>query len=213
MASLKLAYSYVTGQFAAAVADMQRPIARASSAAIKDAGARLKAEARADIGAAGFSSKWQNALRVDTFPKGSRPSIDAAAFLHHKIPYAAIFETGGTIRGKPFLWLPLKNVPKRIGRQRMTPALYREKVGPLRLVTRGGGPPLLVADQAKTRSKKTTLSISSLRRGAAGGPGTRAVPLFIGIRSVTEKKKFHIAAIAAKVRNDLPALYAANFKE
>ncbi|WP_353842903.1 DUF6441 family protein, partial [Mesorhizobium sp.] len=62
----------------------------------------------------------------------------AAALIFHNIRYAGIFEEGGTISGKPRLWLPLKDTPKRAGRQKMTPALYIKTIGPLVSIERPG---------------------------------------------------------------------------
>jgi hypothetical protein len=45
--------------------EIQRPIAKAATAAIREAGEIAKRDGRASIAAAGFSRKWQNALRVN----------------------------------------------------------------------------------------------------------------------------------------------------
>jgi hypothetical protein len=212
---LQILFSYVTGTFEETFAALQAPVAAAATASIRAAGDQLKRDARADIAAAGFSSRWQNALRVNIYPKSGN-SIEAAAFLYHKIAYADIFEEGGSIRGKPLLWLPLPNTPVKIGSQKMTPALYEAEIGPLRYVSRGGLPPLLVAEQAPTRSKKTKFSLSSLRRGAAAGSTgatTRTVPLFIGLDAVTMAKKFHIQDDAKRAAEALPGLFADNLKD
>jgi hypothetical protein len=50
----------------------EEPIARAGTAAVGEAGDRIKVAARADIAAAGFSRKWQNALRVTATRAGAR---------------------------------------------------------------------------------------------------------------------------------------------
>ena len=76
-----------------------------------------QAKGRADIAAAGFSRRWQNAFRVDVFPRGRKVSVDAAAWVFHKIPYAEVFEEGATIRGRPYLWIALPGTPTRIGGQ------------------------------------------------------------------------------------------------
>ena len=83
--------TYEKGAFSAAFMRSEKPIATAATLAVGDAGAELKSTARASIAGAGFSRKWQNALRVDQYPKG-RISINAAAHVYHKISYAHVFE-------------------------------------------------------------------------------------------------------------------------
>jgi len=99
----------------AIVKEMQRPIAKAATATIREAGKIAKRDGRASIAAAGFSRKWQNALRVNIYPPRG-DSMRPAAFIFHKIRYAGVFEEGAVIGGQPFLWLPLPTVPLRRGR-------------------------------------------------------------------------------------------------
>jgi hypothetical protein len=74
----------------------EEPIARAATAAVGEAGARIKLAARADIADAGFSIRWQNALRVDRYPRGGEVSVNTAAHVYHRIPYAIVHEEGAT---------------------------------------------------------------------------------------------------------------------
>lgn len=202
---------YKSGDMARAMLRMDDPMAVAAQSAIKDLAGDLKNASRADIRAAGFSSKWANALRVDTYPKRG-VSIDAAAYLYHKIPYSGIFETGGTIRGQPLLWIPLSSTPKKIGRLKMTPENYRRVIGPLFQIKPPGKPPLLVARSKKSRNTK--ISVSSLKKGASG-PSSRSsmVPVFVGVPQVNIRDKFHISEIAAAFSRNLPALYSRYLKD
>jgi hypothetical protein len=108
--------------------------AKAATAAIREAGEIAKRDGRASIAAAGFSRKWQNALRVNFYPPQG-DSMRPAAFIFHKIRYAGVFEEGVVIGGQPLLWLPLPNVPLRRG-QPMTPSQYARSIGPLVSVQR-----------------------------------------------------------------------------
>ena len=81
---------------------------------------------------------------------GSEVSINAAAHVYHRIPYAWVHEEGATIHGQPLLWLPLSHAPDKIGRFRMTPRRYP---GPLQFVRRAGKPPLLVAKLGLSRGR------------------------------------------------------------
>lgn len=212
--SLSIKYSYIKGQFEAAMGGLYTPVAEAATAAIGEAGAMLKLDARAEIAKGGFSKRWQNALRVNTYPAKGKASVNAAAFLFHKIPYADVFETGATIRGKPKLWLPLKTTPKNVAGQRMTAGNYVKNVGPLISIKSKTGKPLLAARIRTTEGRaKKGLSISQLRRGTAGKQGTiRAVPLFIGVDSVLIRKKFDTTAAAERARDALPGLYFKHLK-
>ncbi|RWC29848.1 MAG: hypothetical protein EOS70_23455 [Mesorhizobium sp.] len=200
-------YDAKAAEFAAAMASIRDPIAVAGSGAIAEAADIIKRQGRADIGSAGFSKRWQNALRVDTYPRRGA-SINAAALIWHKIQYAGIFEEGGTISGKPRLWIPLPNAPKRIGRSKITPALYIKSIGPLVSIERPGKPPLLAGKIATNRrgSKTGKVSLSALKRGGKGAPST-LVPVFIGIDRVTIRDRFSIRQITDRAAARLGELY------
>src|SRR6187401_937094 len=177
--SLRFALSDIAKSFLATITkEIQRPIAKAATAAIREAGEIAKRDGRSSIAAAGFSRKWQNALRVNIYPPQGE-SLRPAAFIFHKIRYAGVFEEGAVIGGKPFLWLPLSNVPVRRGRP-MRPSEYARSVGPLVSVQRPGSPPLLFP---KYRAKRS-------RRRAADSLGRK--PLYIGISAVEIAKLFDV---------------------
>jgi Family of unknown function (DUF6441) len=199
-------------EFVGAFESMKLPMAAAGSAAISEAAEIVKREARADIAAAGFSARWQNALRANVYPRPPRVSMNAAAIIWHKIQYAGVFEEGPTtIVGKPMLWLPLGTTPSRVNRRRMTPALYVRTIGPLFSINRPGKRPLLAAQIATDRrgqraGNKGKVTLSALRRGSAGAP-SKLVPLFIGIDRVTLRDRFSIREITERAAARLGALY------
>ena len=178
--------------------ELQKPIAKAATAAMKDTGDVAKRTGRSSIASAGFSRKWQNALRVNIYP-AQGDSMRPAAFIFHKIRYAGVFEEGAVVRGQPLLGLPLGNVPIRRGRP-MTPSQYVRSVGPLVSVQRPGSPPLLFA---KYRAKRS-------RRRAAESLSRR--PLYIGISSVDIARRFDIKGAAKQAAAQLPALYAKHLR-
>ena len=165
----------------------EEPIARAATAAITEAGNGIKADARAQIGAAGFSRALAERAPRRSISEGRRISIDAAAHIYHRIPYAWVFEEGATIRGSPCLWMPLDHAPQKIGRFRMTPRRYP---GPLQFVRRPGKPPLLVAQLGLSRAKAKKggkITLAAAKKGLAGGGRNRVirnVPMFVGISTV-----------------------------
>jgi hypothetical protein len=181
------------------VRELQRPIAKAATAAIREAGEIAKRDGRASIPAAGFSRKWQNALRVNIYPPQG-DSMRPAAFIFHKIRYAGVFEEGAVISGQPLLWLPLPNVPLRRGRP-MTPSQYARSIGPLVSVQRPGGPPLLFpkARSGHGRRRRTTV-------------GAERKPLYVGLSSVAISKRFNIKGAAQNAAAQLPSLFARHLR-
>ena len=98
---LKARARHERGAFVKAFIAAEEPIARAATRAIEEAGGEIKQDARAQIGAAGFSRRWQNALRVDHYPRGGETSVNAAAHIWHRIPYAGVFEEGAVLSRSP----------------------------------------------------------------------------------------------------------------
>lgn len=215
---MQFIYEYAKGAWEKAVTEFAVPIAAACTAAIRDAEVILKKRSRAAIGAAGFGSRWQNTLRTRSFPEGDRTSIDAAAFLWHKIPYAGVFQDGATIAGNPLLWLPLSSAPKRIGRNRFSAAgAVQAGVNLISMRSRTGRP-LLGARVRLTRAQAEAsdpprLTLAKLKRGATGRGVARTIPLFVGVSSVKIRKRFDIDAEASRVRDMLPGLYYQHFKD
>jgi hypothetical protein len=210
MPPLRLVYTAVKGELGDALAGMQKPIAVAATGAMKDAAAQIKTRGRANIAAAGFSSKWQNALQVNVYPQHG-VALDPALWAYHKIKYAGVFETGAVITGKPFLWLPIAALPSKIGSSRMTPRLYQQIVGPLRSIRVPGKAPMLVGP-VRGGQAGSQLTLSKLRAGVRGGKGVETMPLFIGIRSVTERPRFGLQAVFDTAASGLAAGYLAHLK-
>jgi hypothetical protein len=178
--------------------ELQKPIAKAATAAMRDAAEVAKRAGRSSIASAGFSRKWQNALRVNIYPAQGN-SMRPAAFIFHKIRYAGVFEEGAVIRGQPLLWLPLGNVPVRRGHP-MTPSQYVRSVGPLVSIQRPDSPPVLFAKYRPKRGRRRTAD--SLRRK----------PLYVGIPTATIAKRFDIKGATQQAAAQLPALYAKHLR-
>lgn len=215
------------GQARKAFLDKERIVARAATLGMREVAEDVKRSGRAAIGRAGFSPRWQGAFRVDVYPKRGE-SINAAAFVHHNIPYAGVFEEGATISGSPYLWVPLPTAPKRIGRQKITPKLYSEHVGKLVFIRRSGGRPLLAGRLNARSGGRGKVTIAQLRRGerdarraaatsAFGGNASRLkttiVPLFVGLPSVKIRGRFGLQAIFDNARARLAAAYFRNLRD
>lgn len=206
-----LKYSAKKGEFAEAMRLLADPISAAGTGAVRVAAELAKNEARRSIGAAGFSKRWENTLRADVYPKKG-DSLSTAAAIYHKIPYADVFESGATVRGKPTLWVPFSTTPKRVNRKRMTPQNFVAGVAPLFPLPNKGGTKILAAQMAVSKSAakrgppyKPTLA--GLRRGAAGQGITVAVPIFVGIDTINIRKKFGVTKAVDDAAAKLPQLY------
>lgn len=184
------------------IAELEKPMARAATAAMKQAAELAKAKGRASIAAGGFSKKWQNALRANVYP-ATGASLKPAALVFHKISYSSVFEEGATIAGKPLLWIPLANVPSssRGSGHPMTPSEYAARFGPLVSVNVPGKPPMLFAQYAP----------KGPRRRRARRPNNR-VPLFIGVPLVDIAKRFDVTGACQEAAAALPALYQSNLQ-
>lgn len=202
------------GKYAKDVQAWQQPLAKAATGAFREAARRIQDKGRAEIARAGFSKRWQNGFRVIVSPK--QFSLSPTLRGRHQIGYANIFERGGTIRGKPLLWLPLPTAPQRIAGKRTTPRLYQDQIGRLQFVQRAGKAPLLVGEALKAVAAGRRATVSQLRSGArnaktrrAGGRGrkTVSVPLFVGIRSAKIPDRLNVSKVYRDVHAQLRELF------
>jgi hypothetical protein len=178
----------------------EKRMTRAATAAIRGAGELAKSGGRASIAAAGFSAKWQNALRVTYYPK-SGDSLTAAAYIYHKIDYANVFEQGAVISGKPYLWIALPGAVPPSSRRSdhpMPPAEYQERIGELVTVEVAGHPPMLFDKYVKIEDRRT-------RREKRAGDQRK--PRYVGVPTVDIGKRFDIRGSAARASAALPGFY------
>ena len=131
---MKFVFSADEGAIDKLIDEIKDKVDAARQGAVKDAADLAVKEGRANIAAAGFSSRWQKGLTYNFYPnKGDDP----AAFIFDRIPFAIVFERGMTIAGRPLLWLPIeRNLPQGVH----SPKQYgRELVS----VNIAGKPPLM----------------------------------------------------------------------
>src|SRR5690349_17795067 len=173
-----------------------RALAKAVTKVFKTGGQLLQSKGRAAIGAGGFGGKWQSAWVVKTYPK-SGASLSPKIFAVHKIGFAGEFQDPETLVGKPYIWLPIEqNLP---GGTHWTPAKYRARLGPLRGSRRGSGRPLLFGQVAVGRGGKVLKRKS--RDGAT--PHKRWLPVFVGVRTVKDPKRFDLVALAERIAAEI----------
>lgn len=211
MTEMRFVYAAVKGEYSKMLAAQYLPIAQTATATIKQTTETAKKEARQVIAAAGFSRKWQNATRGDVYPpKGV--SVNAAGMIYNKILYSGVFEAGATISGKPFLWIPVTGLPKRVGGKRMTPRVFVELIGPLHSVNRPGRNPIL-AGFISASASSAKLTIAKLRSGQKrknNKGAVKSVPCFVGIPQVQIRQRFGLNTVFDKADKNLAAVYNEN---
>lgn len=213
--TIKIILKQITEGFDAAMREKYKPLAEAGKETIEAVATEIKRQGRAEIASAGFSQRWQNALRADVYPK-RKDSLNAAALIYHKIPYADVFESGATIRGKPRMWVPLDSTPKKIGRERMTADRFIHEIGPLKMLKRSGKKPLLAAPMTATKAQIRNgafgkVTLDRLRRGSgkieSKATGRMLVPLFVGVDSVKLKKRFALTEVIERAADRIEAIF------
>jgi hypothetical protein len=192
------------------------PIKEAATGAIRDVAEIAKTKGRANIASAGFGKGWQDALRAQAYPK-KKATINAAAWVYHRIRYASVFEDGAQIRGKPHLWLPMTGTPKVGKWQKLTPATFQAKYGTKLVPMKNAAKPLLGAPMSVTKAAARKgppykITKAALRRGATAQGVIRTVPLFVGVDTVSIRRRFNLERVFAAAADRLPALYLDNLK-
>lgn len=206
--TLRTLYEFASGELYGNMVREVEHFARAATATMGEVGKLGQANARQAMAGAGFSTRFQNAVRFKVYPAG-KTSLRPAVVVKSNVGWAGVFETGATIAG-PF-WLPLPTVPM-VGGRRMPVGKYLETVGPL-IKMKGTAKPMLGAYVRATDARFAKgLSRTLLKRGRNdGGRGTlRLVPLYVGVASVTDPKKFDAMAAINAAGEQIPEIYAKN---
>lgn len=213
MPDVRFILQALSGEFHTFVDEIQKPIAKAATAAIKNASAEVKKESRAAFAGAGFSGKSQKAMKSVITPK-TGDSINPSVDFFLRPAYLNVFEQGAVITGKPLLWIPLETVPFGEGGKRLTPGQYIERIGPL-YSAKNARQPMLVGKGTRAGILRATSKVVRLRkRAVASGTikGSVNVPLFIGVPAVNLKKRFDLAGIVERVSHRIGEFYLKNFK-
>ncbi len=106
------------------------------------------------------------------------------------------------VKGR-YLWFATDEIPKRAGRMKMTPELYRakgfeSKIGPLIFVPNINGRPLLVVKNASVNEAGKARSAKSRKKGGGLRKGQRAkefIVAFIGIPRTRREQRVDVEAI------------------
>jgi hypothetical protein len=186
---MRLFLSNIRGEIDAAVKEIQRPMAEAATAALKEVAATAVASGKVHLASKGFSAKSQKGFASQFFPK-SGASLRASTRIFHRVGYFGLFEEGGTITGKPKLWLPTDAVPRAPGgRRKLRPREFSARFGGLRSVNHPGRVPMLV--------------------GRVGG---KSIPVFVGVSSVTLRKRIDLYGVIDRAASRFGEYYVKNVK-
>lgn len=193
----------VKGDLAKICSGAASDVGKSLTAAFRAGADRLKQRGRAAIAAGGFSGRWQNAFRVDVYPK-SGSSTSPRIFAFHKIKYAGQFEEPEPVQGSPYVWLPIeKNLP---GGQRWTPDKYAKQIGPLRGGRHGARP--LLFGQVSVNRKARPVKLGRKSGLAGKAVGKMWLPVFIGVSSVHDPRRFDLNAAAEKTASELGTIFS-----
>lgn len=183
---------------------------RAITAAMREAGAKLKTAWRAQIAGAGLGTRLANTIRSQTFPKAG-DSFGAAALVWAKSPVIiGAHDTGPLIRSRNGFWLaiPTEAAGKSLRGGRITPGEWERRTGlRLRFVYRRRGPSLLVAAGRVDTKGRTVASRSKTGRGRVTSP------IFLLVPQVRLPKRLDLARDAERAHSAVPGLIVENWVE
>ena len=183
---------------------------RAVTAAMREAGASLKAAWRGQITGAGLGIRLANSIRFASFPK-SGDSLNAAALVWSNAPVIiGAHDKGPLIRSKSGFWLAIPTAAAGKSRRggRTTPGDWERRTGlRLRFIFRRRGPSLLVAE-GRLNSKGRAVGSR-----AKTGRGLTTVPIFLLVPQVKLRKRLDLARDAVRAVDGVPGRIVAKWVE
>jgi hypothetical protein len=202
----------IIGDYSKMMKSEKDRLAKAATVTMRSVQGIIKNEGRSAISSGGFSSRFANAFRVNLYPDGG-DSLNPAVFAYHKVPWAGQFEDPQPISGHPLIWLPIeKNLPLQGRGKRWTPKDFTNQIGPLRSGNRGSKP--LLFGQVRVGKSGGVLPLPSKRGNRSFSKQAKAwLPVFVGVSSVTDPKRFDISAVVQKAAGEIPDLYAKAWEE
>jgi hypothetical protein len=174
MAGFEIKVTLPISAWAAKLAGLQDRLFMAIDTTMNMVRGMLETAMRADIASAGnFGSRWTEGMHANL--EGAAPNM--RIYFTHDIPFAGIFERGGSIQGKPLLWLPLTGTDAMGVRASAFPdGLFAARY------PRKSGPPLLFS----LADKK---------------------PRYFGIPSVTIPQKFQLREDVSNVMENFRSVF------
>lgn len=182
MATVGLEGTDVKVHFNRVAARQARRVADSMRAAMNRAREDIHREWQVDVSQAGnFGQRWVDALTTPIEPRTGR-THRLVMTVRMGISYWRIHEYGGTIFGRPLLWIPLPWTGIKIRARE-----YGRRYGLFRVDRKSGGNPLLLS----IRDRK---------------------PKYVGVESVTLRKRFHLRRIVRKAGQNLGKYYREEFR-
>jgi hypothetical protein len=199
---LRLTTKVVDKAFKLAFDNTKLDIASANTKAMAEVSVIAKNLGRDSIrkGKGLFRGRWPNALRSKSYPEpGKPPSMGPAGLVYIASNYAGIFEQGGRVTGKPYIWIPLPGVPPYFMGEHIHPGQINGIVS----MKIPGKPPLLgirIKGTKRDRKITTTLLKSGTYEKATTKRGAKkkymVIPLFVGVRKADIPKKWDLQRAA-----------------
>jgi hypothetical protein len=187
---------------------------RAVTAAIRLAGAGVKAGWRAQIASAGLGERLGRTIRDQYYPKGEA-SISAAAVVYSRASHiVSAHDDGVTIRSNDGFWLaiPTAAAGKGAGGGRITPGEWERRNGRrLRFVYRRGRPGLLI-DTGEVLPRTRVMKRDGTSRDARGFRN-RSIIVFILVPQVMLRKRLNLDTVAREWQDKLSALVVQNWPD
>lgn len=178
---IKVTFPAVGHKFKDQMAGLADRLKRAIDAAMNMAASMMLEAGQRDIAGAGkFGVSWVDGLRVVI--EGSTPNM--RMYFTHDISWAGIFETGGTILGRPLLWIPLSGTDA-VG---VRASAFGDGLFSAKYPRRDGGPPLLFSMADKQ-------------------------PRYFGVSEVTIPRKFHLTEDVTSVMSNFKAIFDTAWKQ
>ncbi len=172
---IKITPPNIGTMFKTQMAGLADRLNRAITSAMNMAASMILEAGKSDISSAGsFGQRWTDGLHVNV--EGAAPNM--RMYMTHDIPYAGIFETGGTIQGNPYLWIPISGTDA----MGIRAAAFGAGLFSAKYPRKDGGPPLLfsIADR---------------------------MPRYFGAESVTIPKKFQLTEDVTSVMSNFRAVF------
>jgi hypothetical protein len=189
---------------------------RAVTTAMHGAAARLKADWRGQVAAAGLGQRLANSIRGEGYPKGTE-SLNASAMVWTKAPkIIAAHESGAVIRAANGRWLaiPTEAAGVRSGAKAPTPAEWAFRSGlRLRYINPRPGVHLLVADGARISGRGRAVRNRGRRRRDGILSGETTAVIFVLIPQARLKKRLNLMAAAERVAGGIPGAIANGWRD
>jgi hypothetical protein len=203
----------VSGSVSEYLREQRRAGALATTRAMAQVGAAVKANWRQQVVGAGLGNRLGNTIRSNVYPENGA-SFDAAARVKTNAPKIIdAFEKGATIRAQNGFWLaiPLPAAGKSGRNGKITPGEWERRKGRrLTFIYRKNRTALLI-DDGTVKTGARTLGRDGFSRAARGFRG-RVIPIFYLTPQVKLRKRLTLFPAAQRIGASLGARIISNWR-